>query len=47
LLVVEAMKMEYALVSPRDGRIIAILASVGDRVLVDAPLIHLDPVPVT
>jgi acetyl-CoA/propionyl-CoA carboxylase biotin carboxyl carrier protein len=43
LLIVEAMKMEYTLVSPRAGRIGQVLASVGDRVLVDAPLVQLDP----
>ncbi len=44
LLIVEAMKMEYTLVSPRPGRVDRVLAVVGDRVLVDAPLIHLEPV---
>jgi acetyl/propionyl-CoA carboxylase alpha subunit len=44
LLIVEAMKMEYTLVSPRAGRVDRVLAVVGDRVLVDAPLINLEPV---
>ena len=46
LLVVEAMKMEYTLVSPRAGRVNEVLAVVGQRVQLDAPLIHLDPVQV-
>ncbi|HEX3793639.1 MAG TPA: biotin carboxylase N-terminal domain-containing protein [Acidimicrobiales bacterium] len=44
LLIVEAMKMEYTLVAPRAGRIVQVKAGVGDRVLVDAPLVHLEAV---
>ena len=47
LLIVEAMKMEYTLVAPRSGRIGQVRAGVGDRVLVDAPLVDLEPVSVT
>jgi acetyl-CoA/propionyl-CoA carboxylase biotin carboxyl carrier protein len=44
LLIVEAMKMEYTLSAPRAGRVARVRASVGDQVLVDAPLVELEPV---
>jgi acetyl-CoA/propionyl-CoA carboxylase biotin carboxyl carrier protein len=43
LLVVEAMKMEYTLASPRNGRVNRVLASVGARVLADDVLVLIDP----
>ena len=45
LLIVEAMKMEYTLSAPRAGRVARVTASVGDQVLVDAPLVELEPEP--
>ncbi len=43
LLIVEAMKMEYTLSAPRMGRVARVTANVGDQVLVDAPLVELEP----
>jgi acetyl-CoA/propionyl-CoA carboxylase biotin carboxyl carrier protein len=45
LLIVEAMKMEYTLSAPRAGRVARVAANVGDQVLVDAPLVELEPEP--
>jgi 3-methylcrotonyl-CoA carboxylase alpha subunit len=44
LLIVEAMKMEYTLLAPRASPTTRVQAKVGDRVMVDASLVHLDPV---
>jgi acetyl-CoA/propionyl-CoA carboxylase biotin carboxyl carrier protein len=43
LLIVEAMKMEYTLSAPRAGRVARVTANVGDQVLVDEPLVELEP----
>ena len=44
MLIVEAMKMEYTLSAPRAaGSRRVCTASVGDQVLVDAPLVELEP----
>jgi 3-methylcrotonyl-CoA carboxylase alpha subunit len=43
LLVVEAMKMEHALRSPRDGRVRAVHAQVGDMVGPGRVLVELEP----
>ncbi|MEZ5461506.1 biotin carboxylase N-terminal domain-containing protein [Dokdonella sp.] len=44
LLVMEAMKMELTLRSPRDGRVEAIQAEAGDFVEADAILVRLEPI---
>jgi acetyl-CoA/propionyl-CoA carboxylase biotin carboxyl carrier protein len=41
--VVEAMKMEYTLVATVAGTVVDVLAQVGDRVLVDALLVTVEP----
>jgi 3-methylcrotonyl-CoA carboxylase alpha subunit len=45
LAVLEAMKMEHALLAARDGRIAEVLVSEGDQVMSGAPLIRLAEVP--
>jgi biotin carboxyl carrier protein len=41
--VVEAMKTEYSLAAPVDGRVSAVQARVGDQVAKDAPIIRIEP----
>jgi 3-methylcrotonyl-CoA carboxylase alpha subunit len=43
LLVVEAMKMEHAILAPRDGRVAEVLAREGAQVEAGAPLVRLEP----
>ena len=42
LAVLEAMKMEHALVAPRDGVVAEVLAAAGDQVEAGAPLVRLE-----
>ncbi|MFZ0668416.1 MAG: biotin carboxylase N-terminal domain-containing protein [Acidimicrobiales bacterium] len=46
LVIVEAMKMEHSLVAPRAGKVSQVLATVGERVLPNTSLVHLEPVPI-
>jgi acetyl/propionyl-CoA carboxylase alpha subunit len=43
LAVLEAMKMEYRLLSPRDGRVRDVLHSPGDRVELGSVVVRLEP----
>ena len=45
LAVIEAMKMEYTMTSPRDGRIAEVFVSAGENVQAGAVLVALVPVP--
>ncbi len=43
MVVIEAMKMEHALVAPRDGRVAEVLAAEGAQVEAGATLVRLEP----
>jgi 3-methylcrotonyl-CoA carboxylase alpha subunit len=43
--VVEAMKMEHALVAPFDGRVVDIAVAVGAQVAEKAPIMTIEPQP--
>ena len=43
LIVIEAMKMEYTMTAPRDGRIAEVAVSAGDNVRSGALLLALEP----
>ena len=43
LLTIEAMKMEFRLIAPRDGTVAEVLCSEGDRVELGQLLARLDP----
>ena len=45
LIVIEAMKMENALLAPFTGSLTEVLVSAGDRVLVNQPLLRVEPDP--
>lgn len=45
LIVIEAMKMEYTMTAPRDGKIAEVLVSTGENVQSGAMLLSLDPAP--
>jgi len=45
LLVLEAMKMEHTVVSPRDGKVAAVHYTPGSIVADGAQLVTLEPVP--
>ena len=42
LAVVEAMKMENVLLAERDGKVAKVLASVGDTLAVDQPILEFE-----
>ena len=42
LAVIEAMKMQYSICAPRDGKVQEILYGVGDQVLEGQPLLVMD-----
>ncbi|MEO6298813.1 MAG: biotin/lipoyl-containing protein, partial [Paracoccaceae bacterium] len=45
LVVIEAMKMEHAILAPRSGSIAALRVKPGDRVAMGAELVVMEPAP--